>query len=126
MTLYSGPGFVEYRGRVLREAKSISINFESNNKDVNTLTQGRAGHTPGPKTCTVDVSSAIPSEASGGLEVDFVALCNAQAELELTYAIAGKRYRVKGDLRSAKLNTDAEGGANELTYQHVGTLQSTT
>lgn len=126
MSEYSGPGFVEYRGRVLREAKSIDINFDSNNKDVNTLSQGHAGHTPGPKTVTVDVSSAIPSEASGGLEVDFVALCNAQREIELVYVIAGARYRVKGDLRSTKLKTDAEGGANEITYQHVGKLQSTT
>lgn len=126
MSEYSGPGFVEYRGRVLREAKSIRINFESNNKDVNTLTQGRAGHTPGPKMATVDVSNAVPSESSGGLEVDYVALCNAQREVEFVYVIAGRRYRVKGDLRSASLNTDAEGGANEVSFQHVGTLQSTT
>ena len=126
MTVYSPPGFIEYRGRVLREAKSIRMNFESNNKDVNTLTGGRAGHTPGPEMVTVDVASAIPNAVSGGLEVDWVALSRARAEVELVYVIADKRYRVKGDLRSVSMQTDAEGGANEISFQHVGTLQSTT
>jgi hypothetical protein len=126
MTVYSGPGAVEYRGRVLRQAKSLRINFETNNKDVNTLADGRAGHTPGPKLVTVDVSSAIPAESAGGLEVDFVAISQAQQEVEFTYVLAGTRYRVKGDLRSASMSSDAEGGANEVSYQHVGTLQGTT
>ncbi len=126
MTVYSGPGSVAYRGRVLRQAKSLRINVESNNKDVNTLADGRAGHTPGPKMVTVDVSSAIPAESSGGLEVDFVAITNAQQEVEFTYVLAGTRYRVKGDLRNTNLQSDAEGGANEVSYQHIGTLQGTT
>lgn len=122
MTVYSGPGSVEYRGRVLRQAKSVRINIESNNKDVNTLADGRAGHTPGPQMVTVDVSSAIPAESSGGLELDTVAIVRAQQEVEFTYVIAGSRYRVKGDLRNTSLNSDAEGGANEQSWQHVGIL----
>lgn len=126
MTVYSGPGSVEYRGRVLRQAKSIRINVDSGNKDVNTLADGHAGHTPGPKMVTVDVSSAIPAESAGGLELDTVALVNSQQEVEFTYVIAGKRYRVKGDLRNTGLSTDAEGGANEQSWQHVGTMQGST
>jgi hypothetical protein len=126
MTVYSGPGSVEYRGRTLRQAKNIKLQIETGNKDVMTLADGRAGHTPGPEMCTVDVASAIPSEQSGGLEIDFVALARAKQEVEFTYQIAGLRYRVKGDVRGVGLSTDAEGGANEVSYQHVGIIVGAT
>lgn len=125
MTLYSGPGSVEYRGRVLRQAESIDIKFDTGNQDVDTLADGFAGHTPGVKKITVSVSAAVPSEASGGLEFNFVAAMEAQATIEFTYVVAGARYRVRGDLRSGSL-TSKIGDKNGASWEHHGKLVGTT
>lgn len=126
MALYSGPGYVEYQGRVLRQAKDVEIKFDPQNKDVNTLLLGRAGHTPGPAMVTVSVTSAIPSADAGGLEVDWIAASAAQAEVELTYVCAGTRYRVRGDVRDASMKSSAEGEANTVSFTHHGKLLGTT
>jgi len=125
MTLYSGPGSIEYRGRVLRQAESISIKPESGNQDVNTLADGHAGHTPGVLKFVASVTSAVPSEASGGLEFDFIAAIASRATIEFTYVIAGKRYRIKGDIRSGDLSSKI-GDPNGASWEHHGKLEGVT
>lgn len=125
MTVYAGPGSVEYRGRVLRQAESISIKFESGNQDVPTLADGYAGHSPGVKKVSVTVTAAVPSEASGGLEFDFPSAIQSQGTFEFTYVVAGKRYRVKGDLRSGDLSSKI-GDATGASWEHHGKLEGIT
>jgi len=117
---YSGPGTVLYRGRPVLQASSAELDIETDNKDVVTLRLGRAGHSPGPRKIALNVSSAIPET---GLEVDWVGLANAQAEVQLGFRIANKQYEFTGDIRTAKITTSTE-QANGVSFTYHGILTS--
>ena len=122
MATYSGPGFILYNGVPVLQASSITYNVETDNKDVNTQLLGRAGFSPGPKKVQISVNSAIPAS---GLEYDWVAIANAQVEINLAFKLAGKTYSCSGDLRNAKLDSSVD-KANEVSFEFHGTIVSTT
>ena len=49
MALYSGPGFVLYEGTPVLQSSMVSMDVQTDNKDVNTQLLGRAGFSFGPK-----------------------------------------------------------------------------
>ena len=113
---YSGPGFVSYNGRPLLQSKSIEVDIDTQNKDVETLLLGRAGHSAGPAKATFDVSQAIPQ---AGLEIDWPAVALQQAQIALTFTVAGRAYNVTGDVRNVKLSTTTD-AANAVSFQFHG------
>jgi len=117
MAVYSGPGFVLYNGVPVLQASSITFNVETDNKDVNTLLLGRAGFSAGPKKVQVSVDNAIPSS---GMEVDWPAVAEAQAQVSLGFSIAGKTYNATGDVRSVRVTTSVD-NANAVSFEFHGT-----
>lgn len=122
MAVYSGPGYVMWRGRPVLQANTVSMSVETDNKDVNTLILGRAGHSAGSKKVQMSVNSAVPAS---GLEFDWVAIANAQLEVPLAFKLAGKTYNCTGDVRGVKLDTSTE-KANEVSFEFHGKIVSTT
>lgn len=118
---YSGPAFVLYNGRPVLQASSIDFSVETDNKDVNTLILGRAGHSAGAKSVKLSVSSAVPAD---GLEVDWVAIANAQAEVPIGVSFAGDTYNCRGDVRSVKLGSSVD-KANEVSFEFSGRVVNT-
>lgn len=118
MATYSGPGFVVYQGRPVLQAATISLDIQTDNKDVNTLLLGRAGHSAGPIKVQASVNGAVPS---GGLEIDWPAVAVAQAQVALAFRLAGKTYNMEGDVRSVKLDTSVD-KANEVSFEFHGRL----
>jgi hypothetical protein len=115
---YSQPGFVLYSGRPVLQASSIDFSIDTDNKDVNTLLLGRAGHSAGSKSVKASVNSAIPQ---AGMEIDWVGIGNAQAEISLGFHLAGKVYNCRGDVRSVKLGTSVD-KANEVSFEFSGRI----
>ena len=68
------------------------------------------------------VNSAIPAS---GLEYDWVAVANAQVEINLAFKLAGRTYSCTGDLRNAKLDSSVD-KANEISFEFHGIIVSTT
>lgn len=118
MARYSAPGFITYRGRPALEATSITFDADTGNKDVITILKGRAGHTAGPLMVTINVDNALPAD---GPEVDWFALAAAQDEVELGFKIAGNTFRFRGDVRTVKIDTKAEGTPNALSFTYHAT-----
>lgn len=118
MATYSGPGFVIYNGRPVLQAASISLDIQTDNKDVNTLILGRSGHSAGPLKVQVTVSGAVPAS---GLEIDWPAICAAQVQVALAFRIAARTYLFEGDVRSTKLDTSVD-KANEVSMEFHGRL----
>ena len=122
MALYSGPGFVLYEGTPVLQSSMVSMDVQTDNKDVNTQLLGWAGFSPGPKKVQISVNSAIPA---AGLEYDWVAIANAQLQINLAFKLAGKTYSCSGDIRNAKLDSSVD-KANEVSFEFHGTIVSTT
>ena len=89
---YSGPAFVLYNGRPVLQASSIDFSVETDNKDVNTMLLGRAGHSAGAKSVKLSVSSAVPAD---GPEVDWVGIADARGGGQ---AAEHRRRRQRGHL----------------------------
>jgi len=122
MAVYSGPGFVLFRGRPVLQANTVSMDVQTDNKDVNTLLLGRAGHSAGSKKVQISVNSAIPQ---AGLEFDWVGVANAQQEVPLAFKLANKTYNCTGDVRGVKLDTSTE-KANEVSFEFHGIIVNIT
>lgn len=120
MSVYSGPGYVVYRGRPVLQSGSVSFQVATNNKDVDTLLLGRAGHSRGARKIQVQVENAIPL---AGYEIDWAALANAQAEVALTFRIAGKSYNCVGDVRDVDIRTNVD-NANSMSFTYHGRIVS--
>lgn len=116
MSVYSGPAFVRYRGRNVLQSNQVSLDFQSNNNDVSTSLLGRAGHSPGAKKVTVSVDSAVPQ---GGLEIDWVGLCDAQAEIQLDFVFANRTYSCTGDVRNVSLKHSVD-SPNGVSFELHG------
>lgn len=116
MARYSGPGFVSYQGRPVLQAKSVDVQIQSGNNDVDTLILGRAGHSKGSKKVQIQVDNAIPQ---AGPEIDWEGLAEAQEEIPLSFTVAGKTRNCVGDIRdvTVKSSTDA---ANIISYTFHG------
>ena len=121
MAVYSGPGFVLLGGIPVLQASNITYKVETDNKDVNTLLLGRAGFSAGPRKVQVSVDNAIPA---GGLEFNWVAIANAQAEVSLGFKIAGVTYNARGDVRSVDITTSTD-AANKVSFEFHGTAVGT-
>lgn len=87
MAIYSAPGFVSYAGVPALQPNSVDFSIETDNKDVHTLLLGRAGHSAGSKSVKASVNSAIPQ---AGMEMDWVGIGNAQAEISLGFHLAAR------------------------------------
>ena len=120
--LYSGPGFVLYEGTPVLQSSMVSMDVQTDNKDVNTQLLGWAGFSPGPKKVQISVNSAIPA---AGLEYDWVAIANAQLQINLAFKLASKTYSCSGDIRNVKLDSSVD-KANEVSFEFHGTIVSTT
>lgn len=118
MSSYSGPGLVLYQGVPLLQALSVNFQVMTDNKDVNTLALGHAGHSKGPKKVQVQVENAIPSS---GLEVNWVAVANAQVEVALSFKVANKTWNCVGDVREADIKTGTE-NANGVSFTFHGRI----
>lgn len=120
MARYSGPGSVLFNGVPVLQASSITYNVETDNKDVNTLTLGRAGFSAGPKKVQVSVDNAIPAQEDGGMELDWVNIALAQQQVSLSFVIAGVTRNATGDVRSVRVTTSTE-NANGVSFEFHGT-----
>lgn len=120
MARYSGPGFVLFNGVPVLQASNITYNVETDNKDVNTLLLGRAGFSAGPKKVQASVDNAIPAEEEGGMELDWPAIAEAQAQVSLGFSIAGVIRNATGDVRSVRVTTSTE-NANGVSFEFHGT-----
>lgn len=118
MAQYSPPGYVLFQGRPVLQASTISMDIQTDNKDVNTLLLDRAGHSAGPIKVVISVNNAIPQ---AGPEFDWVAVSLAQVEVPLGFVIAGKTYNCEGDIRSVKIDTSTD-KANELSFEFHGRI----
>ena len=118
MALYSAPGFIDYNGVPALQPNSVDFNIETDNKDVNTLLLGRAGHSAGSKSVKASVMSAVPA---AGLEIDWVGIAESQQEINLSFHLAGKVYNCKGDVRTVKLGTSTD-KANEVSFEFSGRI----
>lgn len=118
MAVYSRPGFVLYAGQPVLQASNVSFSFETDNKDVNTLLLGRAGHSAGPRKVQFDVTSAVPA---AGMERAWIAIANAQGEVSLAFKIANKTYNCTGDIRNVKVDTSVD-KANDVSFTFHGIL----
>lgn len=118
--LYSGPGYIIYNGRPVLQASTVNFQVMTDNKEVNTLLLGRAGHSKGPKKVQIQVENAVPQ---GGVEVDWAAIANAQAEIPLTFVLAGKTYNCSGDVRDVDMKTSTE-SPNSLGFTFHGRIVS--
>ena len=118
MALYSTPGFVLYNGIPVLQASSVSFNFMTDNKDVNTLLLGRAGHSAGPRKVQISVTSAVPQ---AGMEQAWIAIANAQGEVSLAFEVAGTTYNCTGDSREVKVDTTVD-KANDVSFEFHGLL----
>lgn len=115
---YSGPGYISYRGRPQLQSESIEMSFDSGNKDVDVLLLGRAGHSAGADKVMFSVNQAIPK---AGMEVDWVAVSAAKAQIDLTFTIAGRAYNASGDVRTVKVGTTT-GNPNSVSFEFHGKL----
>lgn len=118
MATYSAPGFVLYAGIPVLQASQVSFNFTTDNKDVNTLLLGRAGHSAGPRKVQISVTSAVPA---AGMEQAWFAIANAQSEVSLAFKMAGKTYNCRGDIREVKADTSVD-KANDVSFEFHGIL----
>ncbi len=116
MAVYSGPGFVLYNGAPVLQSDTITYDFQTDNKDVNTLLLGNAGFSAGPRKVQVSVSSAVPAD---GLEFDWIGIANAQQQVNLSFRLAGTTYNCTGDIRSVKLDTSVD-KANQVSFEFHG------
>jgi len=122
MALYSGPGYITYRGVPVLQSSSITVDYDSGNKDVDTLLLGRAGHSRGSKKFTINVENPVPA---AGFEVDWMALGLAQGEVELGFVLAGKTWNFVGDIRTTNLRSGVDNpNTQSFTYHArlVGTV----
>lgn len=117
MAVYSGPGIVLYQGVPVLQATSITYNVETDNKDVNTLSLGRAGFSAGPRKVQVSVDNAIPA---AGMELDWPGIAEAQEQVSLGFVIAGVTRNAQGDVRSVRVTTSTE-QANSVSFEFHGT-----
>ncbi len=118
---YSGPAFVLYNGRPVLQASSIDFSLDTDTEDVNALLLGRVHHSACAKSVKLSVSSAVPAD---GLEVDWVAIANAQAEVPIGVSFAGDTYNCRGDVRSVKLGSSVD-KANEVSFEFSGRVVNT-
>jgi|GEM_PF-3491478 len=118
MALYSSPGFIDHAGRPALQPSSVDFSLETDNKDVNTLILGRAGHSAGAQSVKASVDSAIPQ---AGMEIDWVGLARAQVEIPLGFHLAGRVYNCRGDVRSVKLGTSVD-KANNVSFEFSGRI----
>lgn len=118
MALYSAPGFVSYDAIPVLQAQTISMNVETDNKDVMTLLLGNAGFSAGAKKVQISVSNALPA---AGMEQAWITIANAQGEVSLTFTIAGTAYNCRGDIRSVKVDTSTD-KANDVSFEFHGRL----
>ena len=105
MPTYSGPGFVIVRGRPALQSDSVEMDIKSGNNRVKTLLLGDAGHSAGAAGISITVSGGVPQ---AGLEVDWPALCLAQAEVAIGFKLAGKTYNCVGDVSDCKMSSGVD------------------
>ncbi len=105
MATYSGPGFIIVRGVPVLQSDSVEMDLKSGNSRVKTLLLGDAGHSAGAAGISITVSNGIPQ---AGLEIDWPALCLAQAEVAIGFRLAGKTYNCVGDVTDCKLSSGVD------------------
>ena len=105
MSTYSGPGFVIVRGVPVLQSDSVEMDVKSGNSRVKTLLLGDAGHSAGAAGISITVSGGIPT---GGLEIDWPALCLAQAEVAIGFRLGGKTYNCTGDVSDCKMSSGVD------------------
>jgi hypothetical protein len=120
MAQYSGPGFVLFRGVPVLQASTVNFQVMTDNKDVNTLLLGRAGHSKGAKKVQIQVENAVPQ---AGYEIDWPAIAAAQAEVPLTFRIANKTYNCTGDVRDVDIKSSVD-ASNSLGFTFHGRVVS--
>lgn len=120
MATYSGPGHVKYRGVPVLQSGSVELDAQTDNKDVNTLLLGRAGHSRGARKVQIQVESAIPQT---GMEIDWVGIANAQTEIPLSFTIANKTWNCVGDVRDTRIRSTVN-DANSVSFTFHGRIVS--
>lgn len=93
LTQYQGPGEIQFNGKTLAEATSVSVSIAPNSTPVNTMKKGMAGRSRGPATSTIRVGNAVPV---AGLEVDFIDKCIEDEDITVTIIIGSKRRSFDG------------------------------
>ena len=82
-----------YRGQALTEVGETTWKCDSQDKLVETLLKGAAGHSDGATKTTCSFKSAIPKK---GLEADFITICIEKLTIELRFRIANMILSAKG------------------------------
>jgi hypothetical protein len=123
---YSPAGYLRYLGAVLAEVSEVKVDFETNDKDVDTLVKELAGHSNGPLKWKVSFKSAIPKT---GLEADFVDVAIEHRTIELVFRLGTLELTLRGRILSGSLETsvgnvnmsDAVFGGKLVSKVRVGT-----
>jgi hypothetical protein len=122
MALYSGPGYITYRGVPVLQSSLINVELDTANKDVDTMLLGRAGHSRGSKKFTITIENPIPK---AGFEIDWMGLALVQGEVELGFVLAGKTWNYIGDIRTSGLKSGVDTANSQTLSYHcrlVGTV----
>lgn len=119
MAVYSAPALILYNGQPVLQATRVDHTIDTGNKDVITMLLGRAGFTAGPLSATLSISNAVPAD---GPEFDWYAIAAAQVEIALDFKMGGRVVSMRGDIRSVKSSSQAEGTPNGIDFEYSATI----
>lgn len=98
------------------EAQTVKITRDSKAQDIETLSRGWAGMSPGAKMLTIAVENAVPSAS---IEVDSGPFLSTLKVVELTIFAAGKTLTTKGFIHSDSFS-GAVNAPSGLSFEFKG------
>lgn len=111
-----------FDGQLLVELVSYSVDVQTGMNEVNTLSKGFAGMSPGSEKTMVEVTEALPRAG-----FDFAALSKAQGldVVEFVCFLGGEKLKCKGFITGLKISGGADKAA-EISFNFTGgPLEST-
>lgn len=102
---YEGPGRIFVGANALAEATSLRWSVNGNNRPVVTMKKGLAGRARGAVQGEINVENAVPIE---GLEDDYVEKIVNNADVTVTFEMAGKLYSFDGWIDMGEGSQDTE------------------
>lgn len=122
--IFSGPGYVRIAGIPDLFSENLRAEWDSGNKDVNTLIMGRAGHSRGPKGVQVSGTDAVPADPN--VSFDWVGLCMSGVEVQIEFVVGGRSYPMIGDLRTTGIETSADAPNRASWTYHARMIETGT
>jgi hypothetical protein len=113
---YEGPGTVILGNDIQMEATTVRYSYNANARPVVTMRKGLAGRSLGPGQSSFSVTSAIPR---AGMESDVLAKCVADADVTVTFVLAGKRYQIEGWIDTVNVE-QSEANSASVSFDGTG------